>query len=102
MTRRVRIVRKRVSFPDAFLRVMKLVRVCMGITQKRIDEGVRDYVVQQRVDLIHKQTEVAEMRKRKLSNDLVLQDLKIEDMKMKLGYPNASRRRYDPEDLTDP
>lgn len=87
MTPKVRIVRKRVPFRGALFRVVRLVEVCLNIYNRHTRAANRDYLTEIRAQKTRKDTELAEMRRQKVSNDLVLQDLEIEKRRLALGYP---------------
>lgn len=86
MTPRVRIRRNRVPFRDAIWRLNKFFGVFVGIWLRERNAATRDQMDQVRMEKIRKDTEVAEMRRQKLMNELVLQDQKIEENNRKMGF----------------
>lgn len=95
MTTRVRIARNRVGFTDALMRLGRLVNVCTKvfyIKPRQLEARALADVL--RSEKIRKDIEVAEMRRQKLANELVLQDLKIEQMNSELGHPVPPEWRY--------
>lgn len=84
--RKVRIARNRVNSRQALMRFLRLVQVLLGIYQKHTRAADHNYIVEARHAKVLKDTEVAEYRKRKLMNDLVIQDLKIEQLNKELGH----------------
>lgn len=88
MATRVRIVRRSVSFLDALTRLGRLVSVCTKVfyTKPRQLEA-RALADMLRAEKVRKDIEVAEMRRQKLANELVLQDLTIEQKNSELGHP---------------
>lgn len=87
MTPRVRIRRNRVPFRDAIWRLNKFFGVFLSIWLRERNAATRDQMDQVRMEKIRKDTELAEMRRQKLANELVIQDLKIEKMNSEAGHP---------------
>lgn len=83
--RKVRIVRKQVNFVSALLRLGNVFVVMARIYQHRIGEANRDYMTKARHDKLVEDTELSRIRQAKLTNDVVLVDLKIEEKRRELG-----------------
>lgn len=86
MTPRVRIRRNRVPFRDAIWRLNKFFGVFVGIWLREHEAETRDRLEQVRMEKIRKDIELAEMRRQKLMNELVLQDQKIEKNNREMGF----------------
>lgn len=94
MAPRVRIVRKRVSFASAvwrldrlFLALAKAFWIHPQQMQERMQmEEARTALLRKQAEVAAKNMELAEMRKRKLMNELVLQDQKIEENNRRMGF----------------
>jgi hypothetical protein len=87
MANKVRILRNRVPFRDAVWRLNKLLFVFLGIWARAQQAEERAHMEALRCEKIRKDMEVAEMRRQKLMNELVIQDLKIEELNIKAGHP---------------
>lgn len=86
--RKVRIARNRVGFADALVRLGRLVNVCAKVFYVRPRQlEQRALLDVLRGEAIRKRIELDEMRRQKLANELVLQDLKIEQKNSELGHP---------------
>lgn len=86
--RKVRIVRKRVSFASSVWRFNKLLLALANafwIHPMQAQERMR--LDELRAEKIRKDMELAEMRRQKICNELVIQDLKIEKMNSENGHP---------------
>lgn len=83
----VRIVRKGMNFRQAMFRWLNLVNVCLNIYSRHTRAASHDYLTEIRAEKVRKDTELAEVRKQKLYNELVIQDLKIEAMNKAAGHP---------------
>ncbi len=95
MPPRVRIVRKRVSFPDALFRLNNLFLVLARVfwlQPQRYAERAR--LDELRAEKLKHDMQVNEMRRQKLCNDLVIQDLKIEQLNNELGHPVPPEWEY--------
>ena len=80
----IRIQRKRKSNLTMALNWLNFTNLLVRRSlQPYIDEN-KAILVDARLEEIRKRTEVAEMRKQKLANELVLQDQKIEEQQMRL------------------
>lgn len=96
MTRKVRIVRKTVSFRQSVWRFNNLLRVLLNVFYvKPLQEQERMRLDLLRSEKIRKDLEVAEMRRQKLANELVIQDLKIEALNKQAGHPVPPEWTYD-------
>lgn len=84
--RKVRIARNRVNFRQSLFRALNVLNVCLGIYQRHTRAASHDYITELRAEKIRMEMQVAEMRRQKLANDLVLQDQKIEENNRRMGY----------------
>lgn len=89
MPKKIRIQRNTLNFRQASMKFVRLVEVCLGIYVKHaaMTEQMKATIQQARTEKIRKDTELAEMRRQKVCNDLVIQDLKIEELNRKAGHP---------------
>lgn len=84
--RKIRIARNKVGLRNALFRFNKLIFAVLDLTiVKPSLRAEQERLAFVRLAKVRKDTEVQEMRRQKLCNDLVLQDLKIEEKKRELG-----------------
>lgn len=93
--KKIRIARNRVSFRNATWRLLNVLDVCLKIYMRHTRAANRDYLTELRAEKIRKDMEVAEMRKQKLANDLVLQDQKIEENNRRMGFRPGERNPFE-------
>lgn len=91
MPRKIRIQRNTLNFRQASMKFVRLVEVCLGIYVKHAaeaDQG-KALILAARTAKVRKDTELAEMRRRHVMNQLVLDDLAIEKKAREIGvqYP---------------
>lgn len=81
----VRIQRKQKSFARQSINWLRFSTLFASMFLKPYIDENKSVVQEAKLEEIRTRTQVAEMRKQKLANDLVLQDQKIEEQQMKLA-----------------
>jgi hypothetical protein len=84
MTTRVQIQRKRRSAGTKMLAWANFLTLILSWMMRPYIDQERTVVQEAKLELVRNNTRVADMRAAKISNELVLQDMKIEEQKMKL------------------
>lgn len=92
--RTVRIQRKRKSFAKQCTNVAGFFTLAASLMLKPYINEQKTVMEDARLEKIRTDSRVADMRAAKLSNDLVLQDMKIEAEKMKLQLLEAELKRH--------